>query len=229
MEEFQRFEMQIGKEKIKTLENSSVAIFGVGGVGSFVAETLARSGIGQFYIIDGDTIDLTNINRQLYALHSTIGKSKVEICKQRILDINAKAVVQTFNCFFRNESDAVIPYNFVDYFIDAVDDLDAKITIVQIAKKYNKNVICSMGMGNKLDSSKLQIADISKTHTCRLAKKFRTELKKLSISDVKVIFSSETPLELKDCDKTIISSNAFVPSVAGIMMASEVIKDLIKK
>ena len=223
MEQLQRLELLIGKEAIEKLNNARVAIFGLGGVGSFVAESLARSGIGELHIIDKDIIDITNINRQLYALHSTIGQKKVEVAKARILDINPNANVFTYIKNFNNEK---FDFSFekMNYIIDAIDDVDAKIELIKKAKEFNVPIISAMGAGNKLDPTKFKIVDISETHTCPLAKIIRKKLKEANISNVKVVFSAEKPIET---GIATISSCAFVPSVAGLIISSEVVKDLI--
>ena len=223
MEQLQRLELLIGKRAIEKLNNAKVAIFGLGGVGSFVAESLARSGIGELHIIDKDIIDITNINRQLYALHSTIGQKKVEVAKARISDINPNAKVFAYIKNFNNEK-FDFPFEKMNYIIDAIDDVDAKIELIKKAKEFNVPIISSMGAGNKLDPTKFKIADISETHTCPLAKIIRKKLKESNIGNVKVVFSAEKPIENAT---TTIASCSFVPSVAGLIISSEVVKDLI--
>lgn len=225
MEEFQRFELQIGSDGIETLKNSHIAIFGLGGVGGFVAETLARSGVGQFTLVDKDTIDLTNLNRQILALHSTIGQSKVEVCKSRIMDINPSAMVSAFKVYYA-KNNFELEFSQFDYVVDAVDDVEAKIEIIKQAKLANKPVISCMGTGNKLNPMLFKIDDIYKSNTCPLAKKMRKKLIDLGIDKVKCLYSTERPLRV--IDKTI-SSNSFVPSVAGILIGREVILDLLEK
>jgi len=224
MEQLQRLELLIGKESIKNLQNAKVAIFGLGGVGSFVAESLARCGINELHIIDKDIVDITNINRQLYALHSTIGQKKVDVAKMRILDINPNAKVYEYCKSFNNEN-FDFPFSKMNYIIDAIDDINAKVELIKSAKQANVPIICAMGAGNKLDPTKFKVADIAETHTCPLAKIIRKKLNELDIHNVKVVFSSEKPIEKTT---TTIASCAFVPSVAGLIISSEVIKDLIK-
>ncbi len=224
MEQLQRLELLIGKESIEKLQNSKVAIFGLGGVGSFVAESLARSGIGELHIIDKDIVDITNINRQLYALHSTIGHNKVDIAKKRILDINPNAKVYEYCKSFNNEH-FDFPFSQMDYIVDSIDDINAKIELIKSAKQANVPIICAMGAGNKLDPTKFKVADIAETHTCPLAKIIRKKLNELDIHNVKVVFSTEKPIEKTT---STIASCSFVPSVAGLIISSEAIKDLIK-
>lgn len=224
MEQLQRLELLIGKEGVQKLQRAKIAIFGLGGVGSFVVESLARSGIGELHIIDKDTIDITNINRQLYALHSTTGKNKVDVAKNRILDINPNAKVFTYCKNFNNEN-INFPFSKMDYIVDAIDDINAKIELIKKAKHANVPIICAMGAGNKLDPTKLKVADIAETHTCPLAKTVRKKLNELDIHNVKVVFSTEKSIEKTT---STIASCSFVPSVAGLIISSEVIKDLIK-
>ncbi len=224
MNEFQRLELQIGQENLQKLYSARVAIFGLGGVGGFVAESLVRSGIGNFTIIDKDIVDITNINRQIIATHSSIGKPKIEVFKDRILDINPNAKVTEIQAYFGKDN-IDLDFTQFDYIIDAVDDINAKIEIIRQAKLNNVPVISAMGAGNKFDPLKLRVCDISMTNTCPLAKIMRQKLQELGISGVKCVFSIEKPIKIEE--KTI-SSNAFVPSVAGILIAREVVFDLIK-
>ena len=220
--EFQRFKMQIGKENIEKLSTKHVAIFGLGGVGGQVAETLSRSGIGEFTLVDKDIIDITNINRQIIALHSTICAKKVDICAERIYDINPNAQIEKLYIAFNKNT--ILDFSQFDYVIDAVDDLNAKFEIIKRAKLANIPVISAMGAGNKLDVTALKVANIEKTNTCPLARIMRERLKKAEISGVKCVFSTEKPINI---DSKTISSNAFVPAVMGIMIAREVVFDLI--
>ena len=224
MEQLQRIELLIGRESVEKLQKAKVAIFGLGGVGSFVAESLARSGIGELHIIDKDIIDITNINRQLYALHSTIGQKKVDVAKTRILDINPNAKVYDYCKNFNNEN-FDFSFSKMDYIIDAIDDIDAKIELIKASKQANVPIICAMGAGNKLDPTKFKVTDISETHTCPLAKIIRKKLNELDIHNVKVVFSTEKPIKKTT---STIASCSFVPSVAGLIISSAVIKDLIK-
>ena len=230
---FDRTKLLLGENAMQRLKNSTVAIFGVGGVGGFVAESLARSGIGNFVLVDNDTVSFSNINRQIIATIQTVGKNKVEVMKERILSINPNATIIAKKCFFLPQNSSEFDFNLYDYVIDAVDTVSAKIEIIVQAKKCNKMVISSMGAGNKLDPTKFSIADISKTSVCPLARVMRNELKKRKITGVKCVFSTEEVKVLKKIEKdtktnkVIPGSVSFVPSVAGLIIASEVIKDLI--
>ena len=217
--EFQRFEMQIGKENLAKLNTQRVAICGVGGQ---VAETLSRSGIGNFTLVDKDIIDTTNINRQIIALHSTLYAKKVDICAERIQDINPNTRIEKLYVEFNENT--ILDFSQFDYVVDAVDDLNAKFEIIKRAKLVGIPVISAMGAGNKLDITALKVADIEKTNTCPLARIMRERLKKAGISGVKCVFSTEKPVCI---DSKTISSNAFVPAVMGIMIAREVVLDLI--
>ncbi len=229
LEQFSRNKLLIGKENIEKLNNSKVAIFGIGGVGSFVAEGLARAGIGNFILVDNDTVDITNLNRQLIALHSTVGEDKVEVAKKRILDINPNANVVIFKEFFMPESRDLFDES-VDYIVDAVDTVTAKIELAVRANKLNIPIISSMGTGNKLDPTKFEVTDIYKTSVCPLAKVMRKELKQRNIPKLKVVYSKEEPIKVNtNSDKQVPGSISFVPSVAGLIIAGEVIKDIINK
>lgn len=211
----------IGEQGYEKLKNSSVIVFGVGGVGSYAVEALARAGIGAITIVDNDVIDITNINRQLYALNSTIGKDKVLIAKNRILDINPECKVTAIKEFFNKNS--TINLNEFDYIIDAIDSVKSKLFLAETAVKNNIKIISSMGTGNKLEPEKLTVCDISKTSYCPLAKKMRVELRKRGINHLKVIYSTE---EAK-CRNVPPASISFVPPAAGMLIAKEVITDLI--
>ncbi|MEA4971727.1 MAG: tRNA threonylcarbamoyladenosine dehydratase [Candidatus Metalachnospira sp.] len=232
--QFSRTELLIGEEALEKLHNAKVAVFGVGGVGGFAVEALARSGIGHFVLIDNDTVSLTNLNRQIIALHSTIGKYKTEVMKQRIADINPNADVEIHDCFYLPENKDEFDFSKYSYVIDAVDTVAAKLSIIEEAKKYNIPVISSMGAGNKLNPTMFEIADISKTSVCPLAKVMRYELKKRGINKVKVVYSKEEPLKpLFDIAKEEPTSKraapgsiSFIPSVVGLILAGEVIKDI---
>ena len=233
LNEFSRTELLIGKEGMEKLANSRVAVFGIGGVGGYTVEALARSGIGQLDLIDDDKVCLTNINRQIIATRSSIGKYKVDVAKERILDINPKALVNTYKMFYTPENADEIDFSKYDYVVDAIDTVVGKLEIIERSKKANVPVISSMGAGNKMHPEKFEVADISKTSVCPLAKVIRQELKKRKISGVKVIYSKERPLkpqatiEETSNKRAIPGSNAFVPSVVGLIIAGEVIKDLI--
>lgn len=230
--QFSRTELIIGNEAQDKLKKSKVIVFGVGGVGSYVVEGLARAGIGHVVIVDNDTVSESNINRQLIALHSTIGKNKVDVVKERVLDINPNAIVESYKEFVMPDSQDFFDETF-DYVIDAIDTVTAKINIIERAKKYNVPIISSMGTGNKLDPTRFEIADIQKTSVCPLAKVIRKELGKKGVKQVKVLYSKEEPLKIncganEEGNKRSPGSVSFVPSVAGLIIAGEVIKDLIK-
>ena len=230
-EQFSRTELLIGEDGVKKLQNSSVIVFGVGGVGGYVVEALVRSGVGEIALVDNDKVAPSNINRQIIALHSTIGKYKVDVAEQRLLDINPNLKIKKYNLFYLPDVHDMIDFRGYDYIVDAVDTVSAKISIIEVAKKLNIPVISSMGAGNKLDPTKFKVADISKTCVCPLAKAVRLEFKKRNIKDVKVVFSTETavkPVDSNQKQKRIPSSIAFVPSVVGLIIAGEVIKDLLK-
>lgn len=223
---FSRTELLIGKENIENLRDKKIAIFGLGGVGSFVTEGIARCGINNFILVDNDEISPSNINRQLYALQSTVGRKKTELAKERILDINPFANVQTYNIFYLPETESQIDLSDCDYIIDAIDTVSAKLLLIEKAKEFNIPIISSMGTGNKLNPFLFQITDIRKTSVCPLARVMRQELKKRKYFDnkanLKVLFSTEKPVSSIRPPASI----SFVPSVAGLMIASEVIKDL---
>ena len=226
--EFSRTENLIGRDALKKLESCHIAVFGVGGVGGFVVEALARAGVGKIDLIDSDTVDITNLNRPIIALHSTIGKQKVEVMKQRVLDINPKAEVNTFPILFLPQNSHQFDFSKYDYVIDAVDNVTAKIELVMKCHENGTQIICSMGTGNKLDPLKFEISDIYKTSVCPLAKVMRYELKKRGIKKLKVLYSKEPPIKNPN-EPRVPSSISFVPSVAGLIIASEVIKDIIKQ
>lgn len=227
---FSRTELLIGKENIEKLRDKKVAIFGLGGVGSFVTEGIIRCGIKNLILVDNDEISPSNINRQLYALQSTIGKKKTELAKERCLDINPLANIQTFNLFYLEETQNQIDLSDCDYIIDAIDTVSAKLLLIENAKKLNVPIISSMGTGNKLNPFAFQISDIFKTSVCPLARTMRYELKKRgynskTLKNLKVLFSTENPASSIHPPASI----SFVPSVAGLMITSEVIKDLCNK
>lgn len=230
MSEFIREELIIGKENVEKLKNKKVAVFGVGGVGSYVVEGLARAGISNFVLIDNDDVALSNINRQLIALHSTVGYAKVDVAKNRILDINPNAKVDARKEFYNKDTNNCIDGS-IDYIVDAIDTVSSKLDLIEQAKALNIPIISCMGTGNKLDATRFEIADISKTSVCPLAKVMRKELKNRGIKNVKVLYSKEEPIKAVADDtngKHAPGSISFVPSVAGLIIAGEVIKDLIK-
>ena len=245
LSQFSRTELLIGKEAIEKLNNSKVAIFGIGGVGSFVVEGLVRAGVQNFILVDNDKVCSTNLNRQLIATRKTIAKFKVDVAKERILEINPKASVKVYQEFFMPNSKEILDET-VDYIVDAVDTVTAKIELVMRAERLNIPIISSMGTGNKLDPTKFEVADIYKTSICPLAKVMRKELRQRGIKKLKVVYSKEEPIKInktteENCicppeteekcttRKQIPGSISFVPSVAGLIIAGEVIKDLIKK
>ncbi len=243
---FSRTELIIGKEKVDILKKSKVAIFGIGGVGSYVVEGLVRVGIGNFILVDNDDVSVSNINRQIIATTKTVGIAKVEVAKNRILEINPEAKVEIYKEFFMPETEGILD-NSIDYIVDCIDTVTAKIELVIRANKLNVPIISCMGTGNKLDPTKFEITDIYKTSVCPLAKVMRKELKQRGVKKLKVLYSKEEPIkvcnseEVEENDgksqevnnenkgrKQIPGSIAFVPSVAGLIIAGEVIKDLIK-
>lgn len=229
--EFSRTELLIGKDAVETLHHKRVAIFGVGGVGGFAAEALARSGVGILDLFDKDTVSISNLNRQIIATYDTIGKNKVDVMKDRILSINRNAVVHTYPVFYLPENAEDYDFTQYDYIIDAVDTVTAKLTLVEQAYKAGTPIISAMGAGNKLDPTAFEVADINKTSVCPLAKVMRRELKKRGIPKLKVVYSKEQPLKPRHEEtpmerKVAPGSIAFIPSVSGLIIASEVIKDL---
>lgn len=250
---FSRTELLIGKENIEKLQKSKVAVFGIGGVGSYVVEGLARAGIGNFILVDSDDVSISNLNRQIIATTKTIGKPKVEVSKDRILEINPNANVTIYKEFYK--PDNRVPFeNDISYIVDAIDTVTAKIDLIEEAEKLKIPIISSMGTGNKLDPTKFEVTDIYKTSVCPLAKVMRKELRDRGIKKLKVVYSKEEPIKIKDRDnfekdrelykneveaekyaekKNYISNShvpgsiSFVPSVAGLIIAGEVIKDII--
>ncbi len=236
LNEFSRSELLLGKQAISLLANKRVAVFGVGGVGGYVVESLARTGIGHLDLIDNDTVSLTNINRQIIALHSTIGKDKVEVARDRVLDINPNCDVKIYKTFYLPETASLFNFKDYDYVVDAIDTVAGKLMLIEEAKRNNVPIICSLGAGNHLDPLSFKVSDINKTSMCPLAKVMRRELKKRNIRDVKVVYSTEQaikPYEYEEIQKdsskrATPGSVAFIPSVVGLIIGSEVIKDLLK-
>jgi tRNA A37 threonylcarbamoyladenosine dehydratase len=227
---FDRTEMLLGKEGMERLRRARVILFGVGGVGGYAAEALVRSGIGKLTVVDHDRISPTNLNRQIIALHSTIGRYKVDVMKERAADISPETDVEARRCFFLPENQEEFDFSAYDYVIDAVDTVSAKLSIIEKAKREGVPVISSMGAGNKLDPSAFRVADISETSVCPLARVMRRELRKRGIEKVKVVYSREIPASVEDgfteTGKAVPGSIAFVPSAAGLILAGEVIRDL---
>ena len=259
MNQFSRTQLLLGKKSLNKLAESRVIVFGVGGVGGYVAEALARSGVGHIELVDMDTVSETNINRQIIALYSTVGRYKTEVMRDRIMDINPEADVVVHNCFYLPETSAEFDFKKYDYIVDAVDTVAAKISLVMAAEEAGTPIISSMGAGNKLDPTAFEVSDIFKTSVCPLAKTMRRELKKRGIRKLKCVYSKEEPLsparwmqeyeksssdigegqdedietaelykkELEESGKRQLpGSVAFVPSVAGLILAGEVIKDI---
>jgi tRNA A37 threonylcarbamoyladenosine dehydratase len=245
--QFSRTELLLGKEAMEKLAGARVAVFGVGGVGGYVCEALARSGVGAFDLVDDDKVCLTNVNRQILATRSTVGKYKVDVAKERIHDINPHAVVNTYKTFYMPDTADQFDFTQYDYVVDAIDTVTGKLELVEQAKKCGVPIISSMGAGNKMDPAAFEVADITKTSVCPLAKVMRRELKKRGIQHLKVVYSKEKPMEpiedmaiscrahcicppgaVRKCTarRAIPGSNAFVPSVVGLIIAGEVIKDL---
>lgn len=229
LNEFSRTELLLGQDGLEKLKNAHVAVFGIGGVGSYVTEALARCGVGKLTIVDNDTVNITNINRQLIALHSTVGMKKTEAARARILDINPLAEVTALDCFYTGSE---VDLSGFDYIADAIDTVSAKLALIENAAGLGIPVISSMGTGNKLDPSKLTITDIYKTEMCPLARVMRYELKKRRIKKLKVVYSTEQPREHKaeseevTAKRKTIGSVSFVPPAAGIMIAGEIVRDI---
>ena len=250
LNQFSRTQLLLGEEAMEKLKNARVAVFGIGGVGGYVCEALARTGVGHFDLIDDDKVCLTNINRQIIATRKTVGRYKTEVMKERMLEINPDIEVTLHQCFFLPETAEDFHFEDYDYVVDAVDTVTAKIELVMKCKETGVPIISSMGAGNKLDASAFQVADIYKTQMCPLAKVMRRELKKRGVKRLKVVYSEEKPISPREdmsisCKNNCIcppgaehkcterrgipGSVAFVPSVAGLIMAGEVVKDLIEK
>lgn len=230
---FSRTGLLLGEEAMERLKKARVIIFGIGGVGGHAAEALVRSGIGELALVDHDRVSLTNLNRQIVALHSTLGELKVEVMARRAMDINPDIRVNTYPCFYLPETAAQFDFTQYDYVMDCIDTVAGKLQLIEAAKAAGVPVISSMGAGNKLEPERFQVADIAKTSICPLAKVMRRELKKRGITGVKVVYSTEEPVEQKGSTtedkgmrRSLPGSTAFVPSVAGLILASEVVKDL---
>lgn len=227
---FDRSEVLLGADALTTLKNSHVAVFGVGGVGSYTIEALVRGGIGKLSVFDGDVVSETNINRQLVATTKTVGKDKVEIAKNHVLDVNPEITIRANKMFFSQENADSIDFTEFDYVVDAIDTVSSKLLLIEKSKAAGVPIISCMGAGNKLDPTRFEVADISKTSVCPLAKVMRYELKKRGITKVKVVYSKEEPIKhgISENVRPLPGSVSFVPSVAGLIIAGEVIKDLIK-
>lgn len=229
--QFSRTECLLGSENINKLKKSRVAIFGIGGVGGFVVEALARVGVGSLDIIDDDTVNITNLNRQIIATTNTVGKFKVDVAAERIAEINSEIIVTKHKLFFSEESLNSFDFSKYDYVIDAIDTVTSKILLITKCKELEIPIISSMGTGNKLDASMLEVADISKTSVCPLARVMRYELKKRNIKKLKVVYSKEEPIkptiQKEESGRHIPASAVFVPAAAGMIIAGEVTKDII--
>lgn len=229
-EQFSRTGLLIGEEGIQRLQQARVAVFGIGGVGGYVVEALARSGVGAFDLIDNDTVCESNINRQIIATFETLGRAKVDVMRERILCINPKAEVRVYNCFFLPENAGEFDFSDYSYVVDAVDTVTAKLEIIMRAKAAGVPVISCMGAGNKLDPTKFEVTDIYKTSVCPLAKVMRRELKKRGVEALKVVYSTEEAMKSPENAgrRSTPGSIAFVPSVAGLIAAGEVVKDIVE-
>ena len=232
---FSRTVSLVGQDALKKLNSSSVAVFGVGGVGGYVLEALVRAGVGKICVVDGDKISLTNLNRQILATHSTVGKSKVEVARERALDINPQLEITAREIYFTPQTESEFDFSSFDYVVDAIDMVTGKIALAEKCKKVGVPLISSMGTGNKLNATAFEVADIYSTSVCPLARVMRTELKKRGIEKLKVVYSKEQPITPtieyaeEKYKRRAPSSISFVPSVAGLIIAGEVIKDLIAK
>ncbi len=233
--QFMRTELLLGREAVFKLKNSRVAVFGLGGVGGHVCDALVRAGVGAIDIVDNDVVSLSNINRQLIALHSTIGMRKTDVMERHLLDINPELKVNKHDCFFLPETSGEFSFEDYDYVVDAIDTVTAKIELIMKCRETNTPIICSMGTGNKLNPMMLKVSDISKTSVCPLAKVMRRELKKRGVNKLKVVYSEETPVTPEDTTGAETKGNtgrvapgsiSFVPSVAGLILAREVILDI---
>ena len=224
-EEFSRTEKVIGIDAVTKLNAAKVAVFGVGGVGGHAAEALVRAGIGRIDLIDFDTVSVSNINRQIVALHSTVGKKKVDVLKERFLDINNSLCIKTYDIFYNEETEHLINLLDYDYIIDAIDSVSAKIHLIKSAYEKGVPIISSMGTGNKLDATAFKVSDIYKTSVCPLAKVMRYELKKVGVKKLKCVYSEELPV----IKATPPGSMPYVPATAGLILAGEVIKDIVSK
>jgi len=236
-EQFLRTQMLLGTEAVEKLQRAWVAVFGIGGVGGYTVEALARSGVGQIDVIDNDTVSVSNINRQILATHSTVGLPKVEAARRRILDINPECVVRVHQVFYTPETADRFDFSQYDYIVDAIDTVTGKLQLVQRAMEAGTPIICCMGTGNKLDASAFEVSDISKTTMCPLARIMRKELGKRGIKHLKVVYSKEEALTPTGWEeeaaalgkRQIPGSVAFVPGTAGLILAGEVIKDIALK
>ena len=231
MEQFSRTEMLFGKESTEILNGKHIIIFGIGGVGGYACESLARSGIGAIDIVDNDVVSKSNINRQIIALHSTVGRAKVDVMRERLLDINPSIKVTTFNELYLPDTANEFDFTKYDYIIDAIDTVSGKISLAVEAERAGTPIISSMGAGNKIVPTAFEIADIYKTSVCPLARAMRTELKKRGVKALKVVYSREEPVSgvVNENGKRVFGSSSYIPARAGLTISAEVIKDLLKK
>lgn len=230
LNQFSRTELLIGKEAIEKLKNSKVAVFGIGGVGSFVVEGLARAGVGSFVLVDNDIVDITNVNRQIIATHKTLGRTKVEVAKERILEINPEAKVEIYNSNEVEGGEASLINKDISYVVDAIDTMSNKIKLIEKANLEDVRIISATGTANKLDPTMFEVTDIYKTSVCPVCKILRKELKQRGIKELKVVYSKEIPITLnydEAQNERTLGSVSFVPSVVGLIIAGEVVKDLI--
>jgi hypothetical protein len=228
--QFERTALLLGKASVERLARKRVAVFGVGGVGGFVCEGLVRAGIGAIDIVDKDTVALSNINRQLIALHSTVGKNKVDVLEERLKDINKNLIIKKYKCFFLPETSDTFDFREYDYVVDAIDTVTGKIELILKAKEAGVPIISAMGAGNKLDPTAFQVSDIYKTSVCPLARVMRRELKKRGVEKLKVVYSKEEPIkpQFEEGEEVVPGSVSFVPPALGLIIAGEIVKDLIR-
>ncbi len=228
--QFERTALLLGKASVERLARKRVAVFGVGGVGGFVCEGLVRAGIGAIDIVDKDTVALSNINRQLIALHSTVGKNKVDVLEERLKDINKNLIIKKYKCFFLPETSETFDFREYDYVVDAIDTVTGKIELILKAKEAGVPIISAMGAGNKLEPAGFQVSDIYKTSVCPLARVMRRELKKRGVDKLKVVYSKEEPIkpQFEEGEEVVPGSISFVPPALGLIIAGEVVKDLIR-
>ena len=228
--QFERTALLLGKASVERLARKRVAVFGVGGVGGFVCEGLVRAGVGAIDIVDKDTVAISNINRQLIALHSTVGKNKVDVLEERLKDINKNLIIKKYKCFFLPETSETFDFREYDYVVDAIDTVTGKIELILKAKEAEVPIISAMGAGNKLDPTAFQVSDIYKTSVCPLVRVMRRELKKRGVEKLKVVYSKEEPIkpQFEEGEEVVPGSISFVPPVVGLIIAGEVVKDLIR-
>ena len=228
--QFERTALLLGKASVERLARKRVAVFGVGGVGGFVCEGLVRAGIGAIDIVDKDTVALSNLNRQLIALHSTVGKNKVDVLEERLKDINKNLIIKKYKCFFLPETSETFDFREYDYVVDAIDTVTGKIELILKANEAGVPIISAMGAGNKLDPTAFQVSDIYKTSVCPLARVMRRELKKRGVEKLKVVYSKEEPIkpQFEEGEEVVPGSVSFVPPALGLIIAGEIVKDLIR-